>query len=302
MTNKEVLNISLVSGGKDSQAVSIWCKQNLTNVIYLNCDTKWEDDDTYDFINEFEGKLGEKIIRLDSIGFVNLAKKKGRFPSTKTKFCTEELKIKPMTDFILQQKCNLVIYQGIRWEESKNRASFERSDDYFKHYFEPYGFDKKGKPKKHTYRKKDVINWLKDYSCEVNRPIISWTEKQVFDFIIDNGYAPNKLYQYGFTRVGCFPCIMCVKEEIAKIAEYRPDKINYIEKLEEELGSSFFPSNYIPLKYCSKKVSKIDKETGEKVMVGIPSILDVAKYVNHKGYGSGLFSGSFCQNDLLPCE
>lgn len=167
------LPICLVSGGKDSQATAIWCLKNNVKPMFLFCDTEWEDIVTYEFVREFENKLGAEIVRLTSLGFVNLAKKKKRFPSTKAKFCTEELKVKPTIDFILTQKCNVVIYQGIRWEESTNRAGMSKSDEYFKYYFEPYGYDKKGKPKYYTYRKADIVKWLETYTCDVERPIIS---------------------------------------------------------------------------------------------------------------------------------
>jgi len=346
--------ICLVSGGKDSQATAIWCLKNNIKPLFLFCDTEWEDVVTYDFINEFEKKLGQKIIRLTSMGFEKLALKKKRFPSTKGKFCTEELKVKPMIDFILEQKANITIYQGIRWEESTNRAGMQKSDEYFRYYFEPYkitgrfddilktielGFiptskkndsllkrlEKKNQIKVddvnfyklvkeanelpenriehfYTYRKNDIIEWLKTYSCDVERPIISWNVEQVFAYIIDNGFMPNILYQYGFTRVGCFPCIMCTKDEIAKIVEYRPEKIEYIKNLEIKMNSTFFPPNYIPTNNCSKIMDVKDKKTGKMRKVGIPSIMDVVKYVQSKGYGSGLFTGSHCQNQFLPCE
>lgn len=297
------LHICLVSGGKDSQATAIWCKNNGINPMFLFCDTGWEDDDTYKFIDDFEIKLKSPIVKIKGkLPFVQLAKHKKRFPSTKAKFCTEHLKIRPTIDLILNQKSDVVVYQGIRWEESTNRAGMEKSDDYFRYYFEPYGYDKKGKPKYYTYRKKEIIEWLKTYSCDAQRPIISWTTEEVFNYIIDNGYMPNILYQYGFTRVGCFPCIMYTKEDVAKIVEYRPEKIALIEKLEAEMGSTFFPPDYIPTRFCSKIVEKIDAKTGKLKKVGIPSIMDVVKYVNLKGYDSGLFTGSYCQNPMLPCE
>lgn len=114
--NNDILRICLVSGGKDSQATAIWCLKNDLKPMFLFCDTEWEDEVTYEFIKDFELKLGQEIIRLTSMGFVDLAKKKKRFPSTKGKFCTEELKIKPTIDYILSMKTNVLIYQGIRWE------------------------------------------------------------------------------------------------------------------------------------------------------------------------------------------
>ena len=86
------------------------------------------------------------------------------------------------------------------------------------------------------------------------------------------------------------------------IIEYRPEKIEYIKQLEVEMGSTFFPPDYIPARYCSKQITKVDEETGKQKIVGIPSMLDVVKYVQAKQYGSGLFVGSHCQNQMLPCE
>lgn len=298
---KSIKSICLISGGKDSQATAIYLKNKGVDVEYLTSDTQWEDEETYKFIREFMDKLGKPITTLSGISFVDLARKKKRFPSTKARFCTEFLKIRGTIDYILRHDCNIEIYQGIRWEESTNRAEMDKTDDFFKHYFEPYGFDKNGKPKFRTYRKREVLAWCEKYSVTARRPIIAWTLKEVFNYIIDNGFLPNKLYQYGFTRVGCFPCIQCTLDEIAKVAEYRPEKIEYIANLEKELNSSFFPPDYIPARYCSQQITKKNKK-GETVIVGIPSMMDVITYVNAKGYGSGLFTGSHCQNQMLPCE
>ena len=67
------LPICLVSGGKDSQATAIWCLQNNVKPMFLFCDTEWEDIVTYEFVREFENKLGAEIVRLTSLGFVKLA-------------------------------------------------------------------------------------------------------------------------------------------------------------------------------------------------------------------------------------
>ena len=64
------LPICLVSGGKDSQATAIWCLQNNVKPMFLFCDTEWEDIVTYEFVREFENKLGAEIVRLTSLGFV----------------------------------------------------------------------------------------------------------------------------------------------------------------------------------------------------------------------------------------
>ena len=49
---------------------------------------------------------------------VDLAKRK-RFPSTTARFCTEELKIYPMVDFILTLEDHVIVVDGIRADESE---------------------------------------------------------------------------------------------------------------------------------------------------------------------------------------
>lgn len=54
--------------------------------------------------------------------FVDMSIKRSRFPSSQCRFCTSELKIKPMIDYILSLTEPCLIIQGIRAKESKERA------------------------------------------------------------------------------------------------------------------------------------------------------------------------------------
>ena len=133
------------SGGKDSQACLIQAfKQygggNLTAVF---CDTGWEHPDTYKHVNDVCLQMGVKLITLKSkYDFVSLAAHKKRFPSTNARFCTSELKMKPMIDYVLSLKESCIIIQGIRAGESTARAAMEEECMYFKSYFQP---NKKGR-------------------------------------------------------------------------------------------------------------------------------------------------------------
>ncbi len=118
------------SGGKDSEACLIWAveKYGAKKVTAVFCDTGWEHADTYKHVHLIPELLGIKLDILKSKkyeGFVDMAVKKGRFPSTKARFCTEELKIKPMIDYVLDQKESLIIIQGIRADESHARSQME---------------------------------------------------------------------------------------------------------------------------------------------------------------------------------
>lgn len=85
--------------------------------------------------------------------------------------------------------------------------------------------------------------------------------------------------------------------EIALIVEKFPERIDKIREEEKEMGSTFFPPNYIPARFCSKTVEAKD---GRKVKV--PTIDDVVKYVKGKKYIGGLFAGATCQNPFVICE
>lgn len=105
------------SGGKDSQACLIEAvrKYGADKVTAVFCDTGWEHPDTYHHIIETTKLLNVELVTLKSkYDFVSLAQYKKRFPSTKARFCTSELKIKPMIDYILSLDCSCIVIQGIR--------------------------------------------------------------------------------------------------------------------------------------------------------------------------------------------
>lgn len=81
------------SGGKDSLASLLWIRNNLSKKFEtVFCDTGWESEITYNHIKDIDQKLGLNIVYLKSKqydGMIDMVKKKGRFPSTMSRFCTE---------------------------------------------------------------------------------------------------------------------------------------------------------------------------------------------------------------------
>lgn len=261
------------SGGKDSQACLIEAvnKYGKDKVEAVFCDTGWEHPDTYTHIDYVVKQLDVRLTVLKgNYDFVSLAEKKKRFPSTKARFCTEELKIKPMIDWVISQKDSIIIIQGIRSGESSARAAMEYECMYFKHYFQPLA-----NGKKYSYRKKEIIEWCKKYDASVLRPIKDWSAQQVIDCILNAGQKPNPLYYKGFARVGCFPCIMCRKNEILNIVKNEKDMFERLKNAEKTIGYSFFPPQYIPEYACSN---------GK-----YPTIMDVEKYVLSKNATLDMF-------------
>lgn len=300
-----MLHIIPISGGKDSQATAIWFRNQISleneNVVLLFCDTGHEAQTTYDFLFKVfvpalpkfmqnlavvKNKRGETLMQQ--------AIRKKRFPSTKARFCTTELKIEPMIDFILAQTENVKIYDGRRHAESPARAHLERYDEYFFDYYT--GSKTKSGNRKTLYRRKDVLAWCEKYSADVVRPIVQMSTKEVFDFIVLNEFTRNPLYDKGFNRVGCFPCIMCSLGEIVRVAEHEPERIEAIRNIEIEHNTTFFGPNKIPVRFCKKQVKN---EAGE--LVGAPSIDEVIAYAKDKRYDDGLFAGQ-CMNRYVKCE
>ncbi|MFR6633846.1 MAG: phosphoadenosine phosphosulfate reductase family protein, partial [Alistipes onderdonkii] len=169
---------------------------------------------------------------------------------------------------------------------------------YFKYYFEPYGYDKNGKPKKHTYRGKEVRAFREKFADDLLRPVFDWSAQQVIDYILDAGLEPNPLYKMGYKRVGCWPCVMANQRDILNIAQQAPERIDYIAKIEQELQcgdrlrSEFFGPDKIPAHAIT---------SGEKY----PTIHDVVRYVQWQNATGSLFdddTATSCMSFYGLCE
>lgn len=320
------------SGGKDSQASLLWTLNNLTKTpIVVFCDTGWEHELTYKHIEETTAALGLELITLRSKkydGMVDLARKKKRFPSTRNRFCTIELKTTPMIDYILDVvKDDFIVVQGIRAAESPNRALMESQCNYFKYYLQPIETNTtrrikigkqltnpkltgakrrdlteklakvearlaKGKedPKYHTYRRREVLAYCKKYATDVLRPVFDKSGQWVINYILDNGQQPNPLYKMSYKRVGCYPCIMASQQDILNIVRQNPEHIAYIGKLEAEIGSSFFGPDKIPIRAFKGSY---------------PLIADVTNYITWLNATGSLFddeTATSCMSFYGLCE
>jgi len=138
------------------------------------------------------------------VPFLDLCLWKGRFPSRKAQFCTQELKSRPLTAFmfgLMEEGYLIENWQGVRRDESQNRADALK--------IEP-----------------TAEGWL------IRRPIAFWTADMVIRFLKRRGIELNPLYMMGMGRVGCMPCINCQKAELAEIARRFPDHIDKVREWE----------------------------------------------------------------------
>lgn len=175
------------------------------------------------------------------VPFLDMAMLHGRFPGSKSRFCTDELKLIPMQevkDRVRLAGDPICEWIGERADESDARAK---------------------KPPIEIER--CVIR----APAILYRPIHSWKAPDVFAIAKRHGLKPNPLYLMGMSRVGCMPCIMCQKGELREIARRFPEHIDRLEEWERivggvarhaysalvtgertELVSSFLPADKLP--------------------------------------------------------
>jgi len=198
--------VASVSGGKDSAAMSLYLTELGIDHDRVFCDTGWEHELTYEYLRgPLTEKLGPIVELQPKRKMEELILHKGIFPQRIRRFCTQELKVFPLAEY-MNKRMNagedIVNSVGIRAAESEARAKMPQWE------------------------------WQNGFDCEVWRPLLHWSEQDVIDIHKRHGLAPNPLYLKGFSRVGCFPCIYARKDEIRLVADIAPERIDRIRELE----------------------------------------------------------------------
>ncbi len=203
------------------------------------------------------------------IPFLDLCIVKGRFPSRMAQFCTEELKVIPITTQIvlpMLEKGRVLQWLGIRGEESARRAKQPR-----------YNRD--------------------DSGSTLWRPIKNWTLQEVWDQHKRHGLAPNPLYAQGMSRVGCMPCINCRKSELRSIAERFPHHIDRIEDWESFVSKA---SKGQSATFFAALTDPTDRDR-PGTYSGIRTLVDWSN-TTRGGRQYGLFfNAAICNSDLGLC-
>lgn len=207
--------VASISGGRDSAAMSLYLSELGVEHERVFMDTGWESQITYDYLRgPLTDKLGPITEIRGELDFVQLVEKKGLFPSRVMRFCTEELKIFPVMQWlslrtearITDDAPELVNAVGIRRGESRARAATLEWE------------------------------WSDSFDLDVWRPLVTWNADDVADIHRRHALAWNPLYDMGASRVGCFPCIHASKKEIALVARIDPMRIDLIRELSRRLN------------------------------------------------------------------
>ena len=117
-----IRHICGISGGKDSSALAIHLQNKVPELEYFFCDTGAELPETYEYLTRLEVILGKPIVYLNSRrGFNHWFEVfRGTLPSPQMRWCTRNMKIKPIEDWIGDAPA--ISYVAIRADESNRKG------------------------------------------------------------------------------------------------------------------------------------------------------------------------------------
>jgi len=116
---KKVRHVLGLSGGKDSSALAIYMRERVPEMEYVFCDTGKELPETYEFLTRMEAYLGKPVRRLmsdrDFDHYLDVFN--GYLPSSRMRWCTRLLKLKPFEQYVGDDP--VINYVGIRADEQR---------------------------------------------------------------------------------------------------------------------------------------------------------------------------------------
>ena len=196
-----VRHICGISGGKDSSALAVYLKKDVPNMEYFFCDTGAELPETYEYLTRLEVILGKPIARLNSErGFDHWFEIfRGTLPSPQMRWCTTNMKIKPIEDWIGDEPA--ISYVAIRSDESNRKGYIStKTNIQTKFPFIENGIDRSG----------------------------------VFRILEEAGVGLPKYYEWR-SRSGCYFCFYQRKAEWIGLAEMHPELFRRAVAIEQKV-------------------------------------------------------------------
>jgi len=215
VSNQRERHILGISGGRDSAALAVHMRQTRPELPleYFFTDTGKELEEVYTFLDKLEGFLGRTITRLNPDRDFDfwLKKYKHFLPSPRTRWCTRQLKLRPLEHWLKEDLDAGVIvhsYVAIRADEP-NRDGYQATHENIRVHFplRAAGIDR----------------------------------GQVIEILESAGVGEPDYYRWR-TRSGCTFCFFQQKIEWVRLMREHPDAFEDAKRYEKtalEHGSPF---------------------------------------------------------------
>lgn len=194
-------NIVAFSGGKDSIVLKDLVKRAGIEVEFIYSPPSVDPPELIQYIKEYHQDVTMQPYLKDEDGneitMWTLIRKKLMPPTRMVRYCCDVLKERTGED-------GDTVYLGVRWSESSKRSKLPM-----------VGF----------WKKKNVI-----------RPIIDWTDEEIWEYIHKYNLPYCELYDQGWTRLGCIGCPLTSNQKL-ELEKYPVFKNNYeiaFERMIEE--------------------------------------------------------------------
>jgi len=185
---------------------------------------------TKEILKGLDGKLdisGDVYFQSEEGGEFHKSKSQGEpnkrlmFPAIETnldkRWCSSLVKIDVMKRAINNMEkysnASLIICTGERRGEGGNRSTYME--------IEPYRFSFNA----------NQITW---------RPVIDYSEQDVWDLMKEWNIQPHPAYEVGFGRCSCQLCIFNQRNQWATNNEISPEKVKRLAEIEKQIGSTLF--------------------------------------------------------------
>lgn len=194
----KVRHILSLSGGKDSTALALYMRDRVPEMEYVFCDTQKELPETYEYLARVEAYLGKPIVKLhDDRGFDHWLKVyNGYLPSSRMRWCTRQLKIRPFEHYVGNDQA--ISYIGIRADEQR----------------EGYISTKPNIQARYPFKEDGIV------------------KSDVMRILEESGLGLPPYYKWR-TRSGCYFCFFQRKVEWVGLKENHPDLFELAKEYEK---------------------------------------------------------------------
>ncbi len=208
MAAEQVHHIMGLSGGRDSAALAVYLRDRVPDIQYFFCDTGAELPETYDFLARLEAYFSKRILRLgtgrDFDHYLDVYR--GALPSPQMRWCTKQMKIKPLEQWIDKTfgDRKVISYVAIRADEPSRQGYLSTKPNI------------------------EVVYPLRDDGID---------KDGVMRILEEAGVGLPAYYEWR-TRSGCYFCFFQRKAEWIGLSERHPDLFQKAVDYENKVGKN----------------------------------------------------------------